>query len=397
MIAGGDPGELAQAVTRTLADDAVCEAMLAGGPTWPATSPGTGPLPTHSVPQPRRWKERDGMVEPTLPGDWKGLVVLCAANSWDSVKFADQHMAEALAKIVPVLYVDPAISVLSPLRRPELRAGLTEPRLRLLAPNLARLTPVVLPGPERPGMAAITTAIVRRAQRKAVEALLGRGGRPRAVIGVSALVRTLGTCHEELKVYWAQDDFVGGALLFGTSAGRIADGERRLAASADLIVASSPTVADSWRARGRETTLIPFGADAERFAATDETPVPEDVVLKGPIAGFVGHLGDRIELSMLEAVADTGTSLLLVGPRHPRFELKRMERLLARTERPVDRAQAVRGIAPLPADDRRRLGPVRRHGVQPGQLPAEDARVSQRRARRRGQRPARDPVAHGPE
>ena len=62
------------------------------------------------------------MADPALPGDWKGLVVLCAANSWDSVKFADQHMAEALARIVPVLYVDPAISVLSPLRRPHTSA-----------------------------------------------------------------------------------------------------------------------------------------------------------------------------------------------------------------------------------------------------------------------------------
>jgi teichuronic acid biosynthesis glycosyltransferase TuaH len=266
-----------------------------------------------------------------LPGNWDGLVVLCAANSWDSVKFADQHLAEALAELAPVLYVDPAVSLLSPRKRPELRAGLDEPRLRLLAPNLARLTPVVLPGPERPGMAAVTTWLVARAQRRAVAALLGPGGRPRAVIGVSALVRTLGVSGERLKVYWAQDDFVGGAELFGASAARIRAGEQRLAAAADLIVASSPLVAETWRGRGRaDTLLIPFGCDAERFAATDEAEPATDVDLPGPVAGFVGHLGDRIELALLEAVADSGRSLLLVGPRHPRFELERMEKLLAR-------------------------------------------------------------------
>jgi teichuronic acid biosynthesis glycosyltransferase TuaH len=265
-----------------------------------------------------------------LPGDWDGLVVFHAANSWDSVKFADQHLAEALSRLVPVLYVDPPISFLTPLKRPEARAALRQPRLRLLAPGLARLTPVSLPGMERPGMAAITTVLVRRAMARAARSLAGRDG-VRAVIAASVLVPTLGACGERLGVYWAQDDFVGGAELFGSSAERISSGELRLAAAADLIVASNPVVADAWRGRGRaDTLLIPFGADAERFAATDQAPPAGDVELPAPVVGFVGHLGDRIDLRLLEAVADSGRSLLLVGPRHPRFELERMEQLLAR-------------------------------------------------------------------
>jgi teichuronic acid biosynthesis glycosyltransferase TuaH len=35
-------------------------------------------------------------------------------------------------------------------------------------------------------------------------------------------------------------------------------------------------------------------------------------------------------MDLLEAVAESGVSLLLVGPRHARFELARMQRLLAR-------------------------------------------------------------------
>jgi teichuronic acid biosynthesis glycosyltransferase TuaH len=265
-----------------------------------------------------------------LPGSWDGLVVLHAANSWDSVKFADQHMAEALSRLLPVLYMDPPISLLTPLRRPAVRASLRGPRLRLLAPGLARLTPVVLPGMERPGMVAVTTLLARRALRRATRGLVGPHGPVRALIATSALVRTLGACGEARAVYWAQDDFVGGAELFGLSAGRIRRGEERLAAAADLVVTSNPLVADTWRSRGRETALIPFGCDAERFAATDQAPAAADVRLPRPIAGFVGHLGDRVELRLLEAVAETGCSLLLVGPAHPRFELERMARLLAR-------------------------------------------------------------------
>ena len=71
------------------------------------------------------------------------------------------------------------------------------------------------------------------------------------------------------------------------------------------------------------------GCDNSMFASTDEAPLPTDVDLPRPIAGFIGHLSDRIDLALLEAVAATGRSLLLVGPRQPTFEMGRMERLLA--------------------------------------------------------------------
>ena len=57
-------------------------------------------------------------------GEWDDLIVLCAANGWDTTKVADQHMAQHLSATVPVLYVDPPISRLSVLRSPELRASL---------------------------------------------------------------------------------------------------------------------------------------------------------------------------------------------------------------------------------------------------------------------------------
>ena len=41
-------------------------------------------------------------------------------------------------------------------------------------------------------------------------------------------------------------------------------------------------------------------------------------------------MSERIDLDMLEAVADTGVSLLLVGPRQPTFEIAKMDALFAR-------------------------------------------------------------------
>jgi glycosyltransferase involved in cell wall biosynthesis len=264
---------------------------------------------------------------PALPGDWDGMVVIHAATSWDSVKLADHHIAAALSKIVPVLYVDPPMSVLTPLKHPELRGALREPRLRLLAPGLARLTPVVQPGMERPGLVHLTTALMRQAMRRAARSL---GTPVQAVICVSTLVNTLGACGEVVQCYWAKDDYVGGAGLFGLSPERIAKGEFAVAAQADVLVVASPSVEATWRSRGYDPVLIPHGADMTAFAATETAPLPADVDLPSPIAGFVGHINDRVDLELLEAVAESGCSVLLVGPRHDRDKADRIERLLAR-------------------------------------------------------------------
>ena len=113
------------------------------------------------------------------PRRWDDLIVLCAANSYDSIKVADQHIAEQLSRLTPVLYVDPPLSRLTPAKNPELAQALAGPRLRLLAPGLARLTPVVQPFPSRPGIATLTTALTGRHIHRATSRL---GGRLRALI-----------------------------------------------------------------------------------------------------------------------------------------------------------------------------------------------------------------------
>ena len=260
-------------------------------------------------------------------GDWSGLVVIQGANNWDGVRFHDRQLAENLAEFAPVLYVDPPMSYLSARRRADHQAALEGPRLRQVAPRLARLTPVVLPGMERRGMAHVTSFLMARMIRRAVRRL---GGDVAALVETSTTVPVLGRCGEARKVYWAQDDFVGSAELLGLDGERIAAGERRLLGIADTIVAANPSVADSLRERGHDPVLIPYGCDIAMFRETPRTEPAADVDLPGPIAGFMGHLGDRIELSLLEAVADRGISLLLVGPRHPRFAIERMAALLDR-------------------------------------------------------------------
>jgi teichuronic acid biosynthesis glycosyltransferase TuaH len=264
---------------------------------------------------------------PVAPGQWDDLIVLCAANNLDGMKVADLHLAEHLSRLAPVLYVDPPMSHLTPRKHPETAKALREPRLRLQQPRLARLTPVVQPFPSRPGLAGMSCALIRRYLRRATARL---GGRVTAVISAWPQYPVFGSCGEHVSVYWAQDDFLGGAALLGLNVGLLARQESRVAADADLVVAANPVVATAWRDRGQRPLLIPFGADIDAYRDVERAARPADADLPGPVAGFVGRLNGRTDLHLLEAIADRGRSLLLVGPKDPAFEPVRFAALQRR-------------------------------------------------------------------
>jgi glycosyltransferase involved in cell wall biosynthesis len=258
---------------------------------------------------------------------WNDLVVVCAANRYDGIKMADRHLAEQLSGRVPVLYVDPPMSPLTPLRNRGMASLLERPRLRIVAPQLAQLTPVVQPGPSRRPLTRCTAALARRQLRRASSLL---GGQVRAVISAWPQFPVFGTCRENVRIYWAQDDFVGGASLMGLHAGHLAARERMIAGSADLIVAVSPPLAGAWQGGHSKVALIPNGADVDAYRDVDRAQLPLDVDLAGPVAGFVGHINGRTDLRLIEAIAARGRSLLLVGPKDADFEPDRFAALLRR-------------------------------------------------------------------
>lgn len=263
---------------------------------------------------------------PAVP-DSARPVVLLAANNWDDTKFADRHLAERLAEKTFVLYVDPPMSRWTVRRKPQLQPALDKPRLRLLSPSLARLTPVVTPFPERPGIVHLTRLLVTRWIRQAVRRLHLAGP---YVIHTSPLGPAPRRLPGIVHVYWVQDDFVAGAELFGVSAKRIRKGERRLQEQCDAVIAATPGLYDTWRTLKKETVLIPNGCDAEAFAAVGRIAPAEDVRLRRPIVGYSGGLGGRVDYDLLIAIAEAGYSLLLVGPRHRGSHDERFDALVGR-------------------------------------------------------------------
>ncbi len=93
----------------------------------------------------------------------------------------------------------------------------------------------------------------------------------------------------------------------------------------------SEVLADQYRALAHpRVEVIPNGCDLSTLTNVDEQAIPDDVHLRHPIAGLVGHLSERISLDHLEAVASRPLSLLLVGPRHHHFGGARFDDLVRR-------------------------------------------------------------------
>ncbi|QIX27858.1 glycosyltransferase family 1 protein [Nocardioides sp. JQ2195] len=252
------------------------------------------------------------------------LVVWQAGVAWDGVTGTDWHLVNHLSRHVDVLWVDPPVSIVTPLRarqRPALR-----PRLDVVAPRITRLRCSAPPFAFRPGLDRITVALARAAIRSSLGHLEQV---PEAVVSTSPLP-ALDVVARARRIYFATDDFSAGAELMGKRARRFQQIEQRRVREADVLGAVSPEIVARWAPVEQPTFVLPNGCDVQHFAGVETAPLPTDVSLPRPIIGLVGQLTPRIDLSLLEAVADAGMSLLLVGPRQVDFEPQRVRRLLER-------------------------------------------------------------------
>ena len=275
------------------------------------------------------------------------MIVYFGGTAYDGVAGTDRQLADRLSAFTPVLYVDPPVSVLTPLRQPQLAGSLRGSTLRKVNPRLWRLCPRVLPGAYRSGMHHLTAALVRRAARLAARRLAATLGDTVSAVVVATHIEALGAVPGARTVYYATDDLVAGAGLIRLPRRRLAAVRDRMIARADEVAVVSPPLRDQFRGRGREAVLIPNGCAPEAYADIDAVPWPDDVPrFERPAAGFAGHINARIDLGLLEAVAGAGHPLLLVGPHDAAYE---PDRFRALTDRPNVCWTGRKSFAELPA------------------------------------------------
>ena len=255
-------------------------------------------------------------------GPLGGRQVVCVGfNDWDNEIWTNQHhlMSRLAAAGSPVLFIESL-----GLRRPDLGSGRD---LRRIARRLRRglaaprrvsgvtvLSPLVLP--------LHSSAIVRALNARVLSISVGTAARrlgfrepvlwgyvPQAEVLLKAL-------RPALVVYHCVDDIAAQA---GIDVDSFAAAERRFAARADLVIASSPALAERMRMLSRNVLYAPNVADTGHFATALETGQvdPQLAVLPEPRLVFIGAIAaKKLDLELLAALATArpGWTLVLVGP-----------------------------------------------------------------------------------
>ena len=183
-----------------------------------------------------------------------------------------------------------------------------------------------MPGLTRPGIRMTTAALVRRQTRWALRRL---GIQPFAVVATypGDLLGYWG--GDVVNVFYGTDDYVAGAELMGLSARYQLRQEIRVVGRADVVVAVSPQLAKRWADFGANPVVIPNGCWPIEVGERAAPPGLKD--LPHPVVGLIGQLSERIDLSVLNAIADAGFSLLIVGPLDQRWEQRRFKELVNRS------------------------------------------------------------------
>lgn len=274
----------------------------------------------------KAWSESPGPgAEPDSPLVPSGEPLLYFAGvEWDAVPGTDRQLVVALAKKRPVIWVDPARSLMQTLRSRQHVPAVSHPAL-----GVTRISVDVPPGSARAGLQSLARW---RLCRKVKRYVRQEGVVPAAVIASTTEPVLAGFSDvASVKVYFATDDFVAAAGLWGRSTQGLERARESNLASADLVLAVTPGLAQSLR-RGTEVPVwFPNGADLGRYRAVETLAPSPDIQLRGPIAGLVGQVNERLDLSLLEAVVQAGISLLIVGPATFRDQVlsERFERLVS--------------------------------------------------------------------
>lgn len=255
---------------------------------------------------------------------------------WQEPWFVEHNLADALARRHRVLYIEPPVTPLSPLRQRSAarrRAVLGEVRRRRPR-NVGRLhafRPLALPPLEHPRARTASAPFVRRQVRQAARSIGIE--RPVAVAAQRSTAELRGAVDERLLVYLVIDWVGAGGELLGVDGKRLRADAEEMCRTADLICASSRELRSRLAEGGLESELLPHGFHADLTDRYDSAASPPEYSgLPRPLIGYSGTIDARLDFEALAALADryADGSLVLVGPFSPRLPRELIEPLATR-------------------------------------------------------------------
>ncbi|WP_426184823.1 glycosyltransferase [Microbacterium sp. TWP3-1-2b2] len=234
-----------------------------------------------------------------------GPILWFPGVGWDTLAGTDRHLAMEIAREQRIIWVDTPHSVLR--RRDRVLPAVSHPH-----PNIVRLRASTIAGVQRPLLRDLAN---RRRASAARRYLAGEGLLPSAVIAsTTAPMLDLIDDLPGRRVYYATDDYVEAASIWGVSRQYLSAARERNLHSADVVLSVTRELGRHLERGTALSRWLPNGAELGRFAGI-ETTEPASVGLAGPIAGVIGQFNSRTDLSYLQAVRAQGLSLLLIGPR----------------------------------------------------------------------------------
>lgn len=262
--------------------------------------------------------------------------VIYAPTAWEGQRQLVHNLADALAVHHRVLYVDPPLSPLSPVRyglRPS-----TWPRLQAVLRRRVRacgrlhvFSPLVLPPVQHPRMRELSLPLLRAQIAHAVAHL---GFESPIVIAARGMPELAGIARESLRVGMIVDHPSAGAALVGRDSSELEAEAAAICERSDLVCVSSESIVDLLAEDGWHSEFIPAGFPADLADAFENAAEPpEYAALPRPLLGYTGGIDDRLDYELILALADRFShgSLVFVGAVSPRLSAPARAAMAARS------------------------------------------------------------------
>ncbi len=253
-------------------------------------------------------------------GEAAERIIWISGHPWGQDGGTHGAMGKAISAYSQILWVDPPAS---PITQGNNRR-VAVPKLDQVTDQITRLRPVALPGFSRPGLRLSTPWLMRAQINWAMRKL---DCRPNAVV-LMYFGGLLGGWGDVTNVFYGTDDYVAGAELMQLSARYLRRQERKDLAKADVLVAVSTELERRWANLGPRPVVIPNGCWP--LSPEDASVAAQEWNLPAPVVGVIGRLSSRLDLDVLETIAESGISLLLMGPLDQNWDLQRFQALVSK-------------------------------------------------------------------
>ncbi|MDI9894229.1 glycosyltransferase [Rhodococcus sp. IEGM 1381] len=237
-------------------------------------------------------------------------VVIFSSMYFDGHQLYDQRLARALATTNPVLYVEPPTPLV---RRPgkgkrTFGFGSTD------AAGVTTFTPATLPFGSRRLLYPLSGLLI------ALQIWIALFGKLRTLrfqsvfVAVNPVTKRLFPARRSVSLI--KDDYAAAANLIGIPTEVVQRRFRSTIRRARNVVVVSPVLRSILLRRGVRSRIIPAGCHIPN-RQWDEPAELSGVA--HPRAVFVGMVSDRIDLNLMQAVVESGVSVVGVGQVQPTF------------------------------------------------------------------------------